>query len=325
MAREGVGARKDTRIPAGAGSAAGYTVRSGAPVVVEEWQSEFRLAGDPLAEQDGLASRISAVIRGKDRPFGVLVAQTRTPRSFSSDDVNFLEATANVLADAIERQRVEEEIRHQALHDPLTGLPNRMLFLDRLNHTNARSRRSRASVGVLFIDIDRFKAINDSLSHEAGDELLRALGPRLNEAVRVEDTLARFGGDEFVVLCEETNDERDAVAVAERVVTAFARPFIIHGVEYPVTASVGVALATAGSRDPEGLIRDADAAMYQAKQLGGGCYELCDERMRVRSLSRLHDEEELRLAIERDELRAYYQPIVNAERGEARGFEALLR
>ncbi len=323
--REGIGVRKDTRISAGAGSAAGYTIRSAAPVVVEDWRSESRFAGGPLAEQDGLASGMSTVIRGRERPFGVLLAQTRTARSFSSDDVNFLEATANVLADAIERKRVEEEIRHQALHDPLTGLPNRMLFLDRLRHANARSRRSRASVGVLFIDIDRFKAINDSLSHEAGDELLRALGPRLNEALRVEDTLARFGGDEFVVLCEEINDERDAVAVAERVVTAFARPFIIHGVEYPVTASVGVALATAGSRDPEELIRDADAAMYQAKQLGGGRYELCDERMRVRSLSRLHNEEELRLAIERHELRAYYQPIVSAERGEARGFEALLR
>ncbi|HVE67835.1 MAG TPA: EAL domain-containing protein [Solirubrobacteraceae bacterium] len=226
---------------------------------------------------------------------------------------------------AIERKRAEVELAHQALHDPLTGLPNRTLFLDRLALALARVQRRPAAVAVLFLDLDRFKVINDSLGHEIGDRLLMDLAIRLQEVLRPGDTVARFGGDEFTILCDDIDGERDAILIAERVGEAVAAPFVLGETEAFLTASVGIAMAQGRASRPEALIRDADAAMYRAKELGKSRYELFDEVMRDRALERLQVENDLHRAVERGELQVHYQPLVELPARRIVAVEALVR
>ncbi len=320
------GAVGSVKVPFDDASQAAGAIREEKPVVVVDYTSETRFRGAQLLRDQGALSGITVPIRGRDEtPFGVVAAHARKRHHFSSDDVNFLQSVANVLAAAIERRRSEAEIRHQALHDPVTGLPNRALFRDRLQHALARSRRNNATVAVLFLDVDNFKLVNDSLGHEAGDELLTALAPRLAEAVRAGDTVARFGGDEFVFLCEDVADEDEALEIAERVRDCFARPLQIAGGEHFVTASIGVALPTSGYDAPDSLLRDADAAMYQAKERGRARFEVFDTEMRESAVRRLQLEAELRRALENDEMRLVYQPVVDVDHGHIAAVEALLR
>jgi diguanylate cyclase (GGDEF)-like protein len=239
--------------------------------------------------------------------------------------VNFIQAVANVLAGAIERHRVEDAIRHRALHDPLTGLPNRALLLDRRGHALAQVDRRGKTVAVIFLDIDQFKVVNDSLGHESGDRLLQAVAARLLDALRPGDTLARFAGDEFVVLCEGVDDEHGAIAVADRLMEAFERPFVLGDREQFMSVSMGISLPRREGQSGEELIRDADAAMYRAKERGRARYELFDERMRVRTLMRMRIENDLRRAGLGDDLQVHYQPIVSLAEGDVAGFEALIR
>ena len=312
------------RYPAGEGSQAGYTLLTGAPVVVEDWDAETRF------EQPDFGGRrtgagLSVKIEGRSRgPFGVLVVQSMPNRSFAPGDVDFLQALANVLADALERQAIEDAIREQAVHDPLTGLPNRVLFVDRLEHALARLGRQQSLCAILFLDLDHFKLVNDSLGHHVGDELLTAAAPRLKQALRASDTVARFGGDEFGILLEDIASEHDAIETAERIAAIFARPFVLSGSEHFVTTSIGIALARGGEQADE-LIRDADAAMYRAKDRGRARYEVFDEGMRGRAIERLRVENDLRRALERDELRLEYQPVVSLRNFSIVGVEALLR
>jgi diguanylate cyclase (GGDEF)-like protein/PAS domain S-box-containing protein len=312
------------RYPAGEGSQAGYTLLSGAPVMVEDWDSETRFE-QPKFGRRRTGAGLSVKIEGRSRePFGVLVIQSMAPRSFAPGDVDFLQALANVLADAIERQAIEDAIRERAVHDPLTGLPNRVLFVDRLEHALARLGRQDSLAAILFLDLDHFKLVNDSLGHHVGDELLTAAAPRLRQALRSSDTVARFGGDEFGILLEDIASERDAIETAERIAAIFARPFVLSGSEHFVTTSIGIALARGGERADE-LIRDADAAMYRAKDRGRARYEVFDEGMRGRAIERLRVENDLRRAIERGELRLEYQPVVSLRNFSIVGVEALLR
>ena len=311
-----------TRYPAGPGSQSGSTLVHGRPVVVDDWASEERF-GTEMAERFGFQSSVAVVVKRRDSDFGILGVLSTHARRFDDDDVSFVQAVGNVLSAAIDRVEAEEEVRHRALHDPLTGLPNRVLFVDRLDQALAHCKRDGKQVGVLFCDLDQFKLVNDSLGHEAGDELLSAVAPRLTEILRPGDTVARFGGDEFGILVPDADSIRDVTRVAERVAGTLASPFVLRGREHYVTASVGIAIGR--DEASEALIRDADLAMYRAKDRGRGHYEIFDQLMRARAVDHLRTENDLRRALERDELRVYYQPMVSLATGRVSGFEALVR
>ena len=228
---------------------------------------------------------------------------------------------------AIERKRLEAQLAHRALHDPLTGLPNRALFLDRLGVALDRSRRNNASIAVLFLDVDNFKQINDSLGHAAGDRVLSGLADRLQSMLRPMDTVARFGGDEFTFLFEELTSEREVILIAERIGRAVRLPIHLEEADTAVTVSIGISIVTDPMMPAETVIREADSAMYRAKQLGRSRYELFDETSRQRAVDRLELEGALRQALERSELRVHFQPKLSFGAGSLRvtGLEALLR
>jgi diguanylate cyclase (GGDEF)-like protein/PAS domain S-box-containing protein len=227
--------------------------------------------------------------------------------------------------DITERKQAEAALEHQALHDSLTGLPNRLLFLDRLDHAMARAARDNtAEPAVMFLDLDRFKLVNDGLGHDAGDELLAAVATRLRGSLRPGDTVARFGGDEFVLLFESVADRSRAEALANRVLSCFEQPFRIDGEDLRVSASLGVALYDAAHTAAE-LVRDADAAMYRAKGQGRGRMQMFDATSREHDLARVHTENALRSALDHDELRVHYQPIFSLRDLRTVGVEALVR
>jgi diguanylate cyclase (GGDEF)-like protein len=227
---------------------------------------------------------------------------------------------------AVQRKHSEVQLAQEALHDPLTSLPNRALFLDRLGVALDRSRRTSSSIAVLFMDVDNFKTVNDSLGHAAGDRLLIGLANRLGAMLRPMDTVARFGGDEFTFLFEDLASEREVVLIAERISRAATVPIRLEDRETSITVSIGIAIVADPTIPPESVIREADAAMYRAKELGRSRYELFDEASRHRATERLELETALRHAVERSELRVHYQPKVSLD-DEPRlvGFEALVR
>jgi len=240
-----------------------------------------------------------------------------------------LEAANVILQNEInERKRAEEKLLHNAFHDSLTDLPNRALLMDRVKQAFIYSKRHQEYLfALLFLDMDRFKAINDTLGHSMADQLLIDFACRLKKCLRPEDTIARIGGDEFVVLLEDIKDINNAILVAERIQKALILPFQVKGQEVFVTTSIGIALNTTHHVFPEDVLRDADVAMYRAKALclGQTRYQVFDTSMYAQASKPSHLETELRRAIEREELRLNYQPIVLLESGRITGFEALVR
>jgi len=233
---------------------------------------------------------------------------------------------ANAVRYAIERKRYQSRLAHLALHDSLTGLPNRALFLDRLGVALDRSCRTSGALAVLFLDVDNFKHVNDSLGHDAGDRVLKELAERLRSMLRPMDSVARFGGDEFTFLIEDLASEREVVLITERISHAASRPIVLGDGETSVTVSIGIALVADPRIAPDAVIRDADAAMYRAKELGQARYELFDEASRKRAIDRLELEAALRHALERSELRLDYQPVIGLDGGAGPvALEALLR
>jgi diguanylate cyclase (GGDEF)-like protein/PAS domain S-box-containing protein len=227
--------------------------------------------------------------------------------------------------DVTDRRSLQEELAHQAFHDSLTDLSNRAVFRDRIEHALARGERNEGRLAVLLLDLDGFKTVNDSLGHDAGDQLLIAVAKRLQFQGRSSDTVARIGGDEFGILLEDDADESRARALADRALAAFAVPFEVRGREVFIRASIGISLSVPGHSETDELIRNADTAMYAAKAAGKGRYEFFRPFMHARALERFEVQADLERALSRGEFVVHYQPIVDFETGEARGVEALVR
>ena len=232
---------------------------------------------------------------------------------------------SGIIRDVTERKALEEQLSHQALHDPLTHLANRVLFRNRVEHALMRADRHHESFGVLFLDLDNFKTINDSLGHDAGDRLLTAVAERLQASLRITDTAARLGGDEFAILVEDASHTDDAVLVAERLTDVLRTPFLLEDKQVFINASVGIAVATNGQESADALLRNADVAMYMAKNQGKNRYVVFEGKMHTAMLNRMELESDLRQAIDRNEFVIHYQPIVTLQSGHITGVEALVR
>ena len=288
------------------GGAIGF-VLAGLPLI---WFFVRRGVVRPLRAMAGATARM---VQGD---YSGRVARSRIP------ELDLLATGVNHLAERVEAQ--VRDLRHQAFHDPLTGLSNRALLLDRLEHTLAGAKRRGRSVVVIFLDLDEFKLVNDTLGHQVADELLVAVAERLRDRMRTEDTLARLGGDEFTVLLDDVVEISDALRVVERIQAAFDTPFRLADRELFVRASIGVT-TSAGRTDADALLREADLAMYRAKANGKGRCELFDETMTAQLEEKLALQTDLRHALDRDEFRVHYQPIVDLASGAVVEVEALVR
>ena len=279
------------------------------------------LAFTQAREQDGVPVTVEFRAQHRDGTYKWLEA------TFTSlvEDTDVRAVVINA-RDISERRSAAAALAHQAMHDPLTDLPNRALFLDRTSHALARSRRRGTGVAVMFVDLDGFKEVNDAFGHTAGDNVLRSVASILETVVRSGDTVARLGGDEFVVCCEDLESEVEAVEIAERLTTVLQLPFGTPRNQFNVTASIGIVLASGTKQESaDSLLRDSDAAMYQAKQRGRNRWEIFDQDMRSRAAERVDMERRLSRAIDRSEIELVYQPVIEMASGRVAGVEALVR
>ena len=305
-------------IPADFGSVPDVVLRRAIEPRGPEWPSTT------LAEH-GFASwwGIPVGDAGHGLHLGAVLALRSDQVEPASNDRRLLEVAASVTAIAVEQDRSQARLAYQARHDALTGLPNREQALERLRRMGRHERHGGSDVAVMFLDLDRLKVLNDSIGHDAGDRLLVSMGHRLAAALRPGDLAARFGGDEFVVVCEQLAGVDDALALADRLLQVAREPYELDGTEVVVTVSIGIAMAD--GRPPEALLRDADAAMYRAKEKGRDRVEVFDTQLREEVVARLDTERELRHALEHGGLVLHYQPVVSLQDGAFAGFEALLR
>ena len=294
-------------------------------------------SADESAEQtrtpDGVAYAVVPLSTADGHVIGTICVIDTGPHGWSHTEITCLIDIGAVMMTEVElrsdltvKRETQEHLLYSTLHDALTGLPNRSLFTERLRHAMRRAARHPDNLfAVLFLDLDRFKEVNDNLGHFAGDELLRAVARRLEACIRPEDTVARLSGDEFAILLESITEISDAGRVAERIEEALSFPINIAGAEVTTSASMGIVTSTMAHDQPEQILRSADMAMYRAKAAGRARYELFDRAMHTDALARLQLETDLRRAVERGEFRLHYQPVVSLRTGRITGFEALVR
>ena len=306
---------------------------TGQTVVVPDLRADERFPGfSRRALQEGLQAVFSFPLQDENHRLGALDLYRQTIGSMDAEAMENAQTLADVttayLLNAEARADLEassQQAQHNALHDALTGLPNRTLFVQRLDHAILRARRSEKLVAVFFADLDQFKQVNDAFGHHVGDELLIAVANRLSGLMRPGDTLARMSGDEFVILCEDLDDPSSVESLAARIETALSEPFVLSEAEISVAASVGIAFAGLGEDVPERVLEEADAAMYQVKRQGGGRHAVIDLREHHSVNHRARLNRDLRGALRRGELGVHYQPIVATDSGRIVGAEGLLR
>ncbi len=258
----------------------------------------------------------------------VLHEWSGNPRHWTAEEINYASALADFMAlalSAADRKQAEEEMRRLANYDHLTGLPNRTLFMDRMEQSLARARRSRHALALLFIDVDRFKSVNDSLGHNVGDQLLYQIGQRLLECVRTSDTVARLGGDEFTVIVEDCQEPQAVTLTCERILSSLAEPILLEGTEVNLGASIGVSMYPADGSTVQALLQNADSAMYKAKERGRNNYQFFTQDMHTKAMKRLSSENALRRALRHNEMILHYQPQFDTREGGVVGVEALVR
>lgn len=313
-----------TRPALGAGIT-GDVIEKGEAELINDAAHDPRVVQVPGTPNDEDESMIVAPVRSKDGVVGALNLY-RVKRHFDEEDLELVKLFANHVAIALENAAMNEQLISAALTDPLTGLPNRRLFVDRTAHALARRERTHARVAVLFLDLDRFKLVNDGLGHAAGDAVLRAVGERLRTSLRASDTVARLGGDEFGILVDEVDGVDEGRRTAQRVFDALAAALPIDGRTVSIRASIGLAVDRGDeTSSADELLRDADTAMYRAKANGRGCLAIFEPSMLALQLARLELDVELREALERDEFQLRYQPIVDLTTGGIVEVEALVR
>jgi len=274
-----------------------------------------------LIEETGEVKNFVSKVRRRD---GRIIWISENARCITDAD-GMVVCYEGSVEDITLRKKAEDQLKRQAFHDPLTGLPNRALFLDHLRMAMERGRRRKHLFAVIYMDLDRFKVINDSLGHETGDELLRSVARVVEKCARSVDTVARFGGDEFAILIEEISAPKDAIAIARRILDGVRQPFTIGGNEVFTSASLGVVLKTDGYDRPEALLRDADTAMYRAKERGKSSFKVFNQKMHDQALRLMALETDLRRAVDLGEFEVAYQPIVCLDTRQICGFEALVR
>ena len=294
-------------------------------IVISDFDAETRQLRSAILSAHDVRSAVEVLICGPGGAYGVIGAYSRSTGYFGVEAANFVQGVSNTLAAAIERKHTEDRLARMAQFDALTDLPNRSMYLDRLGHTLVEAERDKRPVGVLFVDIDRFKNVNDSFGHSVGDLLLVEIASRLQACVRPGDTVGRLGGDEFAVALAHLAHAEDAGAVAQKIVKAVARPYALGSQEVYVSASIGIGLFPNDGLEPDTLLRNADIAMYRAKESGRNAYQFYLPAMNERALGRMRLESELRGAVDRDEFILHYQPKVNLRTGRISGLEALLR
>jgi diguanylate cyclase (GGDEF)-like protein len=306
---------------------------SGESVAIPDLRLDTRFPTfTPRALSAGLAAVFTFPLRQEDRQLGALDLYRETPGDLDAHDMEAAQTLADVATAYLlnaqgraEARETADSLRHSALHDPLTGLPNRALLQERLEHAALRARRSHTQAAVLFADLDRFKSVNDTYGHQIGDELLVAVAHRLQALLRSGDTLARVSGDEFVILCEDLRDAAHVEVLAMRIHEAFQMPFLVSGKQLAISASIGIAFAGDAEDISRELIRVADAAMYEAKRDGGAGHQISDYRSTSANSSRFQLQRDLQDAFAREEFEVVYQPIVRSLDGLVTGVEALLR
>jgi diguanylate cyclase (GGDEF)-like protein len=303
------------RVAVGTGAALGAS--SGGLDVWPQWHE--------LGEAESLAAMWMVPVSSPQISLGTLAVYPPEPRQPTTAELDVLQASATLVALAVERHQTKQTLADQATHDELTGLPNRFLLIDRLDQALREGARHGTGTAALFLDLDHFKLINDGLGHPVGDQVLREAARRMSASVRSGDTLARFGGDEFVVVCPNLLGAQHATRVARRILASMETPFDVGATERVLSASVGMAICTGDGQSADDLLRDADAAMYRAKELGRNRLEIFDEGTRQLVLARLDAEDGLRRAVERQELVLHYQPQVELCSRRVLGSEALVR
>ena len=294
-------------------------------VLVDDFERESRFRPSEMLIAHGVRSGVEALICGNHGSYAVLGAYSREPARFNPETVDFLRGVTNTLAAAMDRKVADERLTHLAKYDPLTALPNRGVYLDRLWQAIAQAERDRSPVAVLFIDLDRFKIVNDSLGHSAGDEVLVQAAQRLQACVRASDIVCRLGGDEFAIALTGLATPEDAGPVARKIVESLSLPFEVESQKVYVSASIGISSYPEDGADPDRLLKNADTAMYRAKESGRSNHQFYLAQMNDRAVERLQLETDLRGALERGEFLLHYQPKVNLASGAISGFEALLR